>query len=205
MRTPLSAAVAIIVGLLILAGYFFPFSPLLSLKNTLVQWAMILAGFALLVGVVNLIKVHWLKIRKRSPGSVYSLILIISLAVTIVVAGYFGPAASSSLWIFKNIQLPVEMSLLALMSILLIYVVTRLLRRRPDSVSILFIATVFLVLLGTAPLFFIGEVRVLSVIRNFIVQVPAVAGARGILLGVALGAIATGIRILTGADRPYGG
>jgi len=205
MRTPLSAAVAIIVGLLILAGYFFPFGPLLSLKNTLIQWAMILAGFALLVGVVNLIKVHWIKIRKRSPGSIYSLILIISLAVTIVVAGYFGPVASSSLWIFNNVQVPVETSLLALLSVLLIYVVVRLLRRRPDSISILFIATVFLVLLGTAPLFFIGEVRVLTVIRNFIVQVPAVAGARGILLGVALGAIATGIRILTGADRPYGG
>jgi hypothetical protein len=31
------------------------------------------------------------------------------------------------------------------------------------------------------------------------------AGARGILLGVALGTVATGLRILIGADRPYGG
>jgi hypothetical protein len=31
-----------------------------------------------------------------------------------------------------------------------------------------------------------------------------VAGARGLLLGVALGAIATGARVLLGLERPYG-
>jgi hypothetical protein len=42
-------------------------------------------------------------------------------------------------------------------------------------------------------------------LRTWIVQVPSVGGARGILLGVALGTIATGLRILMGSDRPYGG
>ncbi len=32
-----------------------------------------------------------------------------------------------------------------------------------------------------------------------------VAGARGILLGVSIGAIVTGIRVLIGLDRPYNG
>jgi DNA-binding beta-propeller fold protein YncE len=38
-----------------------------------------------------------------------------------------------------------------------------------------------------------------------IAQVLAGAGARGILLGMALGILTTGLRILFGADRPYGG
>ena len=38
----------------------------------------------------------------------------------------------------------------------------------------------------------------------WISQVPAVAGARGLLLGIALGAIATGLRVLLAIDRPYG-
>jgi hypothetical protein len=42
-------------------------------------------------------------------------------------------------------------------------------------------------------------------IRPFIAQVLAAAGARGILLGVALGTLTTGLRILFGVDRPYGG
>jgi hypothetical protein len=37
-----------------------------------------------------------------------------------------------------------------------------------------------------------------------ITLVPATAGARGLLLGVALGAIATGLRVFLGFDRPYG-
>ena len=32
-----------------------------------------------------------------------------------------------------------------------------------------------------------------------------VAGARGILLGIALGSLTAGLRILMGADRPYSG
>jgi len=42
-------------------------------------------------------------------------------------------------------------------------------------------------------------------VRSWLAQVPAIAGARGLLLGVALGTVATGIRILIGVDRPYGG
>jgi hypothetical protein len=40
-------------------------------------------------------------------------------------------------------------------------------------------------------------------IKEWVLRVPTMAGARGILLGVALGIIATGLRILLGADRPY--
>jgi hypothetical protein len=41
----------------------------------------------------------------------------------------------------------------------------------------------------------------LNEFRSWIAQ----SGARGVLLGVALGTIATGLRILTGTDRPYEG
>jgi hypothetical protein len=43
----------------------------------------------------------------------------------------------------------------------------------------------------------------LPIIKDWILNVPTLAGVRGILLGVALGTIATGLRILLGADRPY--
>jgi hypothetical protein len=64
---------------------------------------------------------------------------------------------------------------------------------------------VLVVLLGTAPLLVLNDVPQLNWLRSAIVQIPAVAGARGILLGVALGTVATGLRLLMGVDRPYGG
>jgi len=42
-------------------------------------------------------------------------------------------------------------------------------------------------------------------VRPWISQVWALGGARGILIGVGLGALLTGLRVLFGIDRPYGG
>jgi len=80
-----------------------------------------------------------------------------------------------------------------------------LISRKPRWYTVLFLVTVLVVLLGTVPLFFFGELPLLTSVRGWIAQVPAVAGARGLLLGVALGTVATGLRILLGVDRPYGG
>jgi hypothetical protein len=205
MRTPISTAVAILVGLMILLGYFVPLEPLLSFRVMLLQWTVILAAFALLVGVVNLFRVHWTKVKTGQPANFYSFALIVALGLTLAVVGYYGPTSTPSVWIFSYIQVPVEASLMALLTIVLAYAGVRLLHRRLNALAIVFLLTVLVVLLGTAPLLFIGEAPVLNLIRDLIVQIPAVAGARGLLLGIALGAIATGLRILMGADRPYGG
>jgi hypothetical protein len=205
MKTPVSTAIAILVGILILLGYFIPVEPLLSLREILLQWGIILAGFALLAGVINLFQVHWSRVKTGQSGSFYSVVLLLSLVLTLALAGYYAPTSAVAGWIFSNIQVPVESSLLALLTIVLIYAGVRLLRRRLNALSVIFLLTALVVLLGTAPLLIVGEVPVLTSIRNIIVQIPAVAGARGLLLGIALGAIATGLRVLMGTDRPYGG
>jgi len=199
-----NAVIAVIAGLLVLLGYFFP-SLFGGIQSTLIGWAIILAAFALLLGIFNLALVHWKKVRDKTPGRVYSLVMLVSLILTILLAGLSGPTGGLSLWLFNTFQVPVEISLLAILAIILVYAGARLLARRPRWNTILFLVTVLLVLLGSVPLLFIGEIAPLSAVRGWLAQVPAVAGARGLLLGVALGTIATGLRILIGADRPYGG
>ena len=107
-------------------------------------------------------------------------------------------------WVFTNIQLPIETSLLAVTTIILIYAGASILRKRMNMYSITFFFVVLLVLLGS---FSIPPATTpfLQVIRDWILRVPALGGARGLLLGIALGTITTGIRILLGTDRPYGG
>ncbi len=199
-----NAIIAIISGLLVLLGYFFP-EVFGDLQSLLIGWAIILAAFAVLLGIFNLAMVHWKKMGSEGPGSVYSIVLLISLVVTIIFAGISGPTGGLTLWVFNTFQIPIEVSLLAVLAIILVYAAARLLSRRPKWNTILFVATVLLVLLGSVPLFFIGEIAPLTAVRSWLVQVPAIAGARGILLGVALGTVATGLRILMGVDRPYGG
>jgi hypothetical protein len=201
MRAPISTAVAIAFGLIVLLGYFLRVDLLISLRSILLEWALVLAAVALLIGLANLFYVHW---RKMMAGGFYSAVLLFSLVLTLGVVGWYGPTHPNSLWIFNYIQLPVESSLAAILAVVLIYAAVRLLYKRKDLLSVVFIGTVLVVLLATTPLFGF-EVPGLNELRTWIAQVPAVGGARGILLGVALGILATGLRILTGSDRPYGG
>jgi hypothetical protein len=199
-----NAIIAVISGLIVLLGYFFPglFS---GIRSILIGWAIIIAAFALLLGIYNLAMVHWKKAGSEGSNSIYSVVLLISLFITIIVVGISGPTGTWSLWIFNTFQVPVEVSLLAVLAVVLVYAGARLLSRKPTWSTLLFLVTVLLVLLGSAPLFLVGESAPLSALRSWLSQIPAVAGARGLLLGVALGTVATGIRILIGIDRPYGG
>lgn len=199
-----NAIIAVISGLLVLLGYFFP-GVFGNIQSVLIGWAIILAAFALLLGIYNLAFVHWKKARAGGTSGINSIVLLVSLGITIIAASLSGPTGSLSLWIFNTFQVPVEISLLAVLAVVLVYAAARLLTRRPKWSTILFLVTVLIVLLGSVPLFFLGEVAPLVALRGWLTQVPAVAGGRGLLLGVALGTVATGIRILMGVDRPYGG
>ena len=202
IMAPVAAGVAIIAGIIVLAGYFFDVPVLVSLRQTLLHWAVILASVALLVGLVNLIQVHWQRTSSSAPNASYSAILLVSLFLTLGVAGVFGPTGTWSMWIFNYIQVPVESSLMALLVILLIYASVRVLNRRITLFAVVFIGTALLVLVGTASIPGI-DFPWFGQLRGWIERVPAMAGARGILFGVALGTIATGLRVIMGVDRPY--
>ena len=206
MKSPFSlinAVIAISTGVVVLVGYFVPL--LASIRELLLQWAVILAAFALLVGVANLLLVHLKKMGRVKKGGIYSLVLWVAFFITVGVVALDGPDGSKSVFLFNSIQIPVEGTLMALLAVTLAIASIRLLRRRAGLFTYVFIGKALLVLLGTAPLYGIGEIPFLSQARAWIAGVLSVAGARGILLGVALGTVATGIRVLMGVDRPYGG
>lgn len=214
-KSVLSTIFAIVFGVLVLAGYLFgknadgTLSLLGELQQLILNVAVILAGFAVLVGILNLLLVHLKKVRSKQKGAGYSTILIITLVATFLLgllAHYIPKAASLFSDTFQFIQLPIEKSLMALLVVTLAYASMRLLRRNLNLVSVIFLITALLVMAGMAPWPFLGDLPFLSgVVRPFMTQVPVVAGARGILLGVALGTLTTGLRILFGSDRPYGG
>jgi hypothetical protein len=71
--------------------------------------------------------------------------------------------------------------------------------------SVVFLGTAVLMLVASATLPF-GNIGVLNdFVRPWFQHVLGMGGARGILIGVALGTLTTGLRILLGAERPYEG
>ncbi len=205
MKRYFSPAIAIAVGLLVLAGYFFENGSLALVRLTFVQWGVLLAAGAVIVGVLNLFLVHLNKILKKSEDRIYSLFLITALLFTLTYGLMNSPSDPIMVNIFNAVILPVEASLMAVMAITLIYAAIRLLRYRSDTMSIIFLVTAVIIMLGAAPLPFYQIPLLSDLIRPKIITVLSTSGARGILIGVALGTLLTGLRVLMGADRPYGG
>ncbi|HLE23082.1 MAG TPA: hypothetical protein VI701_02155 [Anaerolineales bacterium] len=201
------AAIAISFGLIVLQGYFIDLEVLRDVRTMVLQWAVVLAAAALLLGVVNLLAVHLSKIGAQEKGWPYSAVLVGALVVTLLVGLFFGEESPLVLAVFQYIQQPVESTLAGLLAVSLTLGAVRLLSRRRDRRTYVFLVTAFLVMLGTGP-WLIGSNgglhQLMGEARAWLSQVWAAGAARGLLLGVALGATATGLRVLLGADRPYG-
>ena len=205
MKSPVATAVAIGVGWLVLIGYFIPLGFFEALRVLFLSWAVVLAGVALLVGMINLSGHHWARVRRRLPGRANSMWLVASLWVTFALVLYFNPSSKQVQALFNYFLLPTSISLLALLAFTLAVAAITLLRRRSGIFALLFVGTLVLILLGAVAVPGIGTIPVISdTVRPGLAEVPAAAGARGILLGVALGTVATGLRVLIGRDRPYG-
>jgi hypothetical protein len=204
-RRTVAAAISMAVGLFILLGTFVPIPLFAMIRLALLHWAVILAGVAGLVGIGNLFSVHYQKIRRREKGWGNSLTLLFAMLVTLLVGVIFGPSSAWMQAAVETIILPVEASLMALLAVTLVYASIRLLRRRADFMSILFLGTAALTLLTSVSLPLIGGIPILSDWIRTLLMILETGGARGLLLGVALGALTTGLRALFAADRPYGG
>lgn len=205
MTRILAAALAIASGLIVLAGYFLPDVDVLDLlRNTLTDWAVIIAGMAVLVGILNLVSVQMEKVRARQKGGMYGALLIFSLIITFGLGLVFGPDHPLMRVAVDAVIVPVEASLLAILAVTLVYASIRLMRRRPDVMSVIFLVAAVLFLIAVMPTPF-GPIPVFDQLILEVAGMISSGGARGLLIGVALGTLLTGIRVLFGIDRPYGG
>lgn len=185
-----------------LASYFIADTWLDALANRLVYIASIVAAFALFLGLANMIRFHLNRVRARSPERPYSFILLIALAASITL-GFVGggPTSQWMQYLFENVLFPLQAALYSLLAFFIIMATYRAFRVR-NVESALFVIFAIVVLLGQTPA---GALlwEELPAIKDWIFDVPVLAGTRGILIGVALGTLATGIRVLLGVDRPY--
>lgn len=201
-RRSVPMAIAIAVGLLMLVDFFFDEPHINALGGFFVESVVIVVAFALLLGLVNVMIVHVSRIFKRDEGWYYSIALV-AMAAIVIVAGLPGPDSTVVAWIFDNVQFPLQAATFSLLAFFVATAAYRGLRLRSLE-SIAFVVTAVVVLLGQVPLGrYLGDF--LPRVKDWILNVPGTAGMRGIIIGVALGTIATGVRVLMGFDRPYGG
>jgi len=186
----LNIIIAVAAGLIVLLGYFFRIPAIDDLRGQLLNWAVTLSGVAGLIAILNLIfGVHWK----------------LSFAVTLVAGIFLGPSSPGFQKLVTHVQVPIESSLMALLAISLVVASLKILQRHRSWMGfVFFLCVVLFLILNSGVLAFTSEIPVLRDFLSAFHHAP-VAGARGILLGIALGSLAAGIRVMIGSDRPYNG
>jgi hypothetical protein len=180
------------------------------LARSLIRLVAVIGAVAVFVGVLNLIAVHMGRFLRSEHGWPYSLItLVVSLAVVVLRLldrADIWPGdlkgEQMSVRVFEAVQVTLESALAALALFFLVYAAYRLMRRQVTVWYVVFSAALIVVLLGWIPL---KATETLGDVRDWIVRVPVSAGARGILIGVGLGTITAGVRVLVGQDRSFRG
>ena len=196
--------IAILFGGLTLLGLLFN---LPALNSLMLGWAGFIAGFALLLGILNLLYVHSHRTIKKK--NIYSAILVFSMLGVFVLAvtDNMGLTDNGVQTTFNWALAPLEAALASLLAFFLLFAGFQMLKRQRTIWSILFILTAILILVSNAlavsTLLPQNINQIVIQVQHVIQNIIVLAGMRGLLLGIALGAILLSIRILIGLERPY--
>lgn len=196
-RQILPVGIAMAVGLIVVAASMLNIPELSAIANSIINWAALLGGLALLLGLWNILTVHVQRLAHPDRHSIFSAVILLSAIVTLIISLPEGTESTGAQWVFNYVYRPLEASFLALIAFFIATAAFRSLRARSIETSLMLL-TALVVLLGQVPL---GTF--LAPLKEWIMNVPVVAGQRGILIGVTLGAIATSLRLLVGIDRPF--
>jgi hypothetical protein len=207
----LPTLVAVLVGLLVLLGALIPVPAFESTRDILLQGATVLSAFALVLAFGNLMRVHIGRIvtRQTSTGlrqrhRLASVILVVSALGSLVAVLAQGPDSQTARVLMEAVLIPGQSALLALTAVTLVVAGMRLYRVRRHLHSVLFLiaALVALLMAGSGGLLPVGFPAVVQTVVDLFGSI-AIGGMRGLVLGVAIGTIVTGLRVILSVDRPH--
>jgi positive regulator of sigma E activity len=190
------------MGILMIIQFFSPHPISQQFFDTIIKWIRIISAFALVLGVRSISLRHIETVRRKRSGFVYSLFTLISMAVTALLGLIFGVGAQAPIrLIFNNILVPLGATMFSILAFYMASAAYRAFRARTFEATLLLIAA-FIVMLGMVP---IGNLISphFSAIAEWLLSVPNMAAKRGILFGVALGVIATSLKIILGIERGW--
>ncbi len=202
MKKIVPLIVATVTTLFVMAGIFFRES-LGGWLSVVLNWAIVLSSVALLVVLARLLFTHIAYIARGRQGFIYSLVAVSAFLITLIAGFLFGVDNPTFLKWIAGIMRPLESALLGLVAIVLASLSLKFFYQRgwnALTISFAVSALVFL-FLGLGVLQAIDYPPLQRVIQA-IEGLPMI-GARGLLIGVTLGAILMGMRVLIGAERPY--
>lgn len=209
----LATIIAGAAGLIVLIDFAGSLPTIDVVARLLIDWAALLAVLALLVGLLSVVGSHLRRVLGRQPDWGYSLVLLLAMLLVIVIGTIIGPTTGGyTLFpqslveqpfrdVFHAVYEPLAASFLALLAFFSLSAALRALRRRTADALVIVIVAALVLALNALP-----QLQTLPLLGDgmrWLSDYVALAGARGLLIGAALGAVVAGVRVLLGFDQPY--
>ena len=212
MRREIPIMITIIIGWIMVTDFFFPVVG--TFATEMRAWTVILIAVAQMLGAWNVIRINGEKISRRHKDAPYAVVLLVALA-SMVAFGLFLPAGASlgglrlggieggTIFdrLYNRMYVPMQGTMFSLLAFFIASAAYRAFKIRSPEATILAV---------TAVIIMIGQVPIGSLLWDgmpglsaWIMNVPNLAAKRAILIGAALGAIATGMKVILGLERNY--
>jgi hypothetical protein len=180
--------------------YYIPHPASEKALGEVSKWLQIIGGFAILLGVFSLCQIHYQRVRSRSQGWGYSLVVYVSMVITLTV-GFWQREGPGLTWIYNHVFSALQSTMFSILAFFVASAAYHAFRARTREAAVLLLAA-SIVMFGRVPL---GEALLpgSGPASDWIMNVWNTAARRAILIGISLGAIATSVKIIFGVERAY--
>ncbi len=209
MRRQVPLVLCFAFGIVMALTEFSPHPFSQGLNKEVIDWALVIGPFALVLAIATLMQTHWVRISRRSEYWRYSFLVFIGILVMVVIGIPFGQRHPAFVWMFENVQVPMDATMFSLLAFFIASAAYRAFRARTLEATLL-LAAALVVMIGNAP---VGDLiwntimpfgdNMPSAARQWILDNPNLSARRGIILGISLGVISQSIRIILGIERSY--
>lgn len=205
IRRSLPLVITFIAGLLVIGDYYLKVPDYNKLVSNWMSFVNVASSFAVIIGYVTLTRIHARRLIQHKAGWYNSLALIFAMYGLLIwglflAGGKFTADPTYTYW-FNNLYVPLDSTIFSMLAFYITSAAYRAFRVRSAEATVLLVSAV-VVMLGRAP---VGPAiwPDIGPITSWIMAVPNTAGMRGITIGVALGVLSMGIRVLLGRERGY--
>ena len=206
MKREVPLFITAMVGLFMILSFFVPHHAVSVPADFLQASAIIVVAFGYVLGGANVLRINFDQIYRRGPGWIYKIVLVVALVATVVIGlsegrGFLNPGMKSK-WIYDQLYSPMQATMFSLLAFFIASAAFRAFRIRTFEAALLAISAL-IVMLGRVPVGDVMSGGLLPPVQEWIMEWPQNAAKRAILIGAALGVMATGLRVILGIERSY--
>jgi len=202
MRRRLPQLICGLFGLLLFLLFFSNHAAARSANLFILnEYYQIVFAFTLLVGVVSFVRVNLKSVQRGEdrPYRIVSLLGLVTMPILALVWGIKG--GSPFMWMFDNVQVPLQSTVFALLAFYVASASFRGFRARSLPAAVLLLSALLALLSRSDVGSLVSDT--LTPVAEWVRNNPSMSARRAILIGIGLGSLTTSLRVILGIERTW--